>query len=97
MNQDDRVFINPPELDEASPSGEDRSWQGNGVGNGNRIDEGGNAGLVDDNCVDEFLVRVSEDLLSISSSDEGGQRSFSLEVGETERFNSNCDFSGTSS
>ena len=96
MNQDDRVLLNPPELDETGPSGENRSWQRDSVGKRDRIDEGGNASLVDDNCVNEFLVGVPEDPLSISSSDEGSQRSLGLEVGETESLNSNLNFSGTS-
>ena len=54
--QYDRVFL---ELDETNPSGEDRSWQGSGIGNRDRAGERGDAGLFDNDGVGEFLVGVN--------------------------------------
>ena len=40
MDQGDRVFIDPSELDETNASGKDRSWQGDGIGNRDGVNEG---------------------------------------------------------
>lgn len=88
MNQDDGVFLDPTELNETDPSGKNQSWQGDSISNRDKVDEGSGASLVNNDGVKEFLVRVSEDLLSISS-----KRNLSLEISETERLNSNLNFS----
>lgn len=89
MNQDGRVFLDPPELDETEPNGKGRRWQGGGIGNGDRVDEGW-CWPLNDNGVEGFLVGASEDLLSTSSCGESGKRCLSLETGETDN---NLNFS----
>ena len=74
MNRGDRVFLDPPEVDETNPSGEGRNWQSDGIGNRYGVNEKGDADLISGKGVDQILLRASEGLPSISSSDEGDQR-----------------------
>lgn len=95
MNQDNRVLFYPSDFNQSDPGGEDSNGQGSRIHNRNRLGKKSDNFLIHDNGVDEFLVRVTEHLLSINTSDKGGERSIVLEVNKTERVDGNLDFVGS--
>ena len=55
----------------------------------------GDVGLVNNNGVNELLVRVSEDFLSVDSSNESSKRCLGLKISKTECLDSDLNFSWT--